>query len=180
MSRLCFDKADALHALDKAVRAIEVTDAESLCEYIKGFWQLIYDHKMFGYVYDIYDDNIELYRENGFVLRGIPAVEHGVMKLCGAFPDLRLEIADIFAVPDGEDAYKVWMRCYLTGTNKGPSIYGPPSGGRLESGKALSMSAIYVHKVDGEWLIYRERTMRPCDCIRAACTGDKSFTSLEM
>lgn len=180
MSRICFERADALHAKDRAIRGIQVTDAESLCRYLKGFWELIYNHKMFGYVYDIYADTIEVFRENGMVLRGIPEVEHDVMCLCGAFPDLRVDIADVFAVPDGEDSYKVWMRYYFTGTNKGPSIYGPPTGGRLEGGKALNMSAFYVRKLDGEWLIYRERTMHPCDCIRAACTGDKSFSNLEL
>ena len=55
----------ALHAHEKALRAIQVTDADTLCAYLKGFWEFIYNHKMFGCVYDIYSDDIELYRENG-------------------------------------------------------------------------------------------------------------------
>lgn len=102
------------------------------------------------------------------------------MAICGAFPDLKVDIADIFAVPTGEDGYKVWMRYYFTGTNKGPSIYGPPTGLRMEGKKALNLSAFYLRKIDGEWLIVLERTMHPCDYIRAVCTGDKSFSSLEM
>ena len=72
---ICFERADALHAHEKALRAIQVTDADTLCAYLKGFWEFIYNHKMFGCVYDIYSDDIEVRRENGFVLRGIPAVE---------------------------------------------------------------------------------------------------------
>ena len=64
---ICFERADALHAHEKALRAIQVTDADTLCAYLKGFWEFIYNHKMFGCVYDIYSDDIELYRENGFV-----------------------------------------------------------------------------------------------------------------
>lgn len=180
MSQICFERADALHAHEAAIRAIEVKDAESACAYLKGFWEFIYNHKMFGCVYDIYADEIELYRENGFVQRSIPEVEQETMALCGAFPDLKVDIADIFAVPMGEDGYKVWMRYYFTGTNKGPSVYGPPTGLRMEGEKALNLSAFYLRKIDGEWLIVLERTMHPCDYIRAVCTGDKSFTSLEM
>lgn len=177
---ICFERADALHAHEAALRTLEVTDGDSLCAYLKGFWEFIYNHKMFGCVYDIYDDGIEVYRENGFVLRGIQEVEHAVMNLCAAFPDLQVRIADIFAVPDGEDAYRVWMRYYFTGTNRAYSLYGPPTGLKLEGDKAVNLSDFHVKKIDGEWLIVLERTMRPCDYLRAVCTGDKSFSSLEM
>ena len=113
MSHICFERADALHAHEAAIRAIEVKDADSLCAYLKGFWEFIYNHKMFNCVYDIYDDNIELYRENGMLLRSIPEVEHDVMKICAAFPDLHVDIEDIFAVPGPEDTYRVWMRYYF-------------------------------------------------------------------
>ncbi|HJB56567.1 MAG TPA: ester cyclase [Candidatus Flavonifractor intestinipullorum] len=180
MSMVCFERADALHAHEKALRAIQVTDADSLCAYLKGFWEFIYNHKMFGCVYDIYADGIELARENGFTLHGIPAVERDIMTLCAAFPNLQVNIADIFAVPNGENAYRVWMRYYFTGTNTAYSIYGAPTGLRMEGEKALNMSAFYVENIDGEWLIVSEKTVHPCDYIRAVCTGDKSFTSLEM
>ena len=175
-----FEYADALLAHEKALRAIQVNDAESLCAYLKGFWEFIYNYKMFNCVYDIYNDNVEVYRENGFVLEGIPAVERNIMSMCTAFPDLQVEIATIFAAPKGKDAYQVWMRYYFTGTNKGPSIYGPPTGLKLEREKALNLSSFQVAKVDDEWLIVSEKTGRCCDYIRATCTGDKSFTSLEL
>ena len=62
---ICFERADALHAHEKALTAIQVTDADTLCAYLKGFWEFIYNHKMFGCVYDIYSDDIEVRRENG-------------------------------------------------------------------------------------------------------------------
>ena len=93
MSMVCFELSRELHEQEKAVRGIQIADADSLCNYLKGFWEFIYNHKMFGCVYDIYSDDIEVRRENGFVLRGIPAVEHAVMRLCSAFPDLKAEVA---------------------------------------------------------------------------------------
>ena len=60
MSMECFERVDALHAHEKALRSIKVTDGDSLCAYLKGFWEFIYNYKMFGCVYDIYDDGIEL------------------------------------------------------------------------------------------------------------------------
>ena len=180
MSMVCFELSRELHEQEKVVRGIQIADADSLCNYLKGFWEFIYNHKMFGCVYDIYSDDIEVRRENGFVLRGIPAVEHAVMRLCSAFPDLKAEVATIFASSQGENRYQVWMRYYFSGTNTGPSIYGPPTGLKLEKEKALNISSFHVEKIDGEWLIAHETTGLCCDYIRAVCTGDKRFSCLEI
>ena len=172
--------AKALHAHETALRSIQITDADSLCAYLKGFWEFIYNYKMINCVYDIYGDDIEVFQENGFVLRGIPAVEQDVLRMCAAFPDLQIHIATIFAAPKGEDAYQVWMRYYLTGTNTGPSIYGPPTGLKLEQEKSLNICSYQVARIDGEWLIVSEKMGRCSDHIRAVCTGDTSFSSLKL
>ena len=180
MSMVCFERSDALHAHEQKIRAIQVTDAASLCEYLKGYWEFIYNHKMFGCVYDIYADGVILNRENGIVLHDIPAVQHDIMKICAAFPDLHVDIRDIFAVPEGENGYKVWMRYYFTGTNKNYSVYGAPTGMKLEEGKAINLSDFHVQNIDGEWLITYEYTAHPCDYMRYVCTGDASFTDLKV
>lgn len=177
MSFICFQRADALHEHEKKLRAIEVTDAGSLCTYLAEYFKFIYNHKMFGCVYDIYTDYAKVHRENGQVIDGIPAIEHDVMKLCTSFPDLTINIPDIFAVPNGENAYKVWMRHYFIGTNTGYSQYGPPTGIQMTEDQALSLSAFYVEKIEDEWLIVDEYTGRPSDYLRYACTGDPSFSS---
>ena len=180
MSMVCFDLCDQLHAQEALVKSIEVTDAESLCAYLKGYWEFIYNHKMFGSVYDIYAYEIVIRRENGFGLKGISSVEHAVMRLCSAFPDLKIDVATIFASPCGEDTYQVWMRYYFTGTNTGPSIYGTATGLKLEKEKALNLSSFLVKKIDGEWLIVSETTGLCCDHIRAVCTGDTGFSALKL
>lgn len=171
MSMVCFERADALHAHEKMVREIEVTDSNSLCAYLKGFWELIYNYKMFGCVYDIYADGIQAIHANGFTFSSIADVEFEIMKLCATFPDLRVNIADIFAVPDDQSSYRVWMRYYFTGKNSSHSMYGAPTGLCMEGEKALNLSVFHVQNIDGEWLITLERTARPHDYIRAVCTG---------
>lgn len=102
------------------------------------------------------------------------------MQLCAVFPNLRMEVADIFAVPNGDSGYKVWMRYYFSCTNKEPSIYGPPSGLAMEKEKAINMSSFHVENVDGEGLIISEKTAHCCDYIRAVCTGDSIFSHLDL
>ena len=47
MSMVCFELSRELHEQEKAVRGIQIADADSLCNYLKGFWEFIYNHKMF-------------------------------------------------------------------------------------------------------------------------------------
>lgn len=177
MSFISFQRADAVHEQEAKAKAIQVTDAASVCEYLKEYFTLIYNHKMFGYVYDIYADNITVKRENGQILKGIPAVELEIMQMNTAFPDLTVSIKDIFAVPNGENGFKVWMRYYFAGTNNGYRIYGPPTGLSMTGDQAINLSVYYLEKVENEWLITGEMTGRPCDWIRAVCTGDSSFAA---
>ena len=48
MSMVCFGLAEQLHAKEQEIRSIPVTDADSLCAYLKAYWEFIYNHKMFG------------------------------------------------------------------------------------------------------------------------------------
>ena len=50
MSMVCFELSRELHEQEKAVRGIQIADADSLCNYLTGFWEFIYNHKMFGCV----------------------------------------------------------------------------------------------------------------------------------
>lgn len=59
-------------------------------------------------------------------------------------------------MPKG-DAYEVWMRYYFTGTNSSYSVYGAPSGLRMEGDKGLNLSLFYAEKIDDEWLITAEK-----------------------
>ena len=179
MAMICYQRADALHAHEEKLRAIQVQDADSLCAYLKGFWEFIFNHKMFGCVYDIYADNIEVTTANGVVYQGIQAVKQELLNLSAAFPDLQVRIEEIFAMPKG-DSYEVWMRYYFEGTNSAYSVYGAPTGLRMEGDKGLNLSLFYVEKIEDEWLIVGEKTGRPCDYIRAVCTGDDSFTHVTM
>ena len=106
MSTYCLEQAEQLHADLADLKAIEVKDADSVCAYIKGYWEFIINHKMFGSIWDIYADEIEVRRENGFSLVGIQAVENNYMNLCAAFPDLHMDVAAIFAAPAGESNVK--------------------------------------------------------------------------
>lgn len=168
-------KADRLYdemmAVDKAIKELEVTDEATMAKYIKLYTELIYDHKWIGSVYDIYADDAKLYRENGVLFDGVHEIMKETLKFTSAFPDLKLQLRDVFAVKKG-DSYKVWRYFAMEGTNKNVSIYGPATGKPLDTDACISMSMATVEFINGRWQIVRDFTMYSIDNIREACTQD--------
>jgi hypothetical protein len=167
-------KADRLYQeildLEKAAEAIVVDGPESLTEYARLLTTLIFTHKEIGNVYDLYADDVVVYRENGYRLVGSHEVMKDLTVFLSAFPDLCVNYADSFAVKKG-DVYKLWRHFNLDGHNLGHSVYGPPTGKELGGPKCIVMNMATVAITDGKPKIVKEFTMYSSDWIRAVCGG---------
>lgn len=159
-------------SVNDAITGMNVKDEASLAEYFRLYTELIFNHKWIGSLYDIYADDVKVYRENGGVLEGAHAVMKDALKLTAAFPDMKIIMRDTFAVKQGED-YKLWRYYAMTGTNKTYSVYGPATGKPLKENACIAMSMSTVRQLCGRWQIVKEFTMYSMDEIRAACTTDR-------
>lgn len=167
-------KADKLYdemmEIDKKIKTMTVDDEASITEYFRMYTALIYDYKWIGSIYDIYSDDAKLYRENGLLLDGAHAVMKDTLRFTAAFPDLKIDLRDIFAVKSGENEYKLWRYYAMSGTNRSDSIYGKPTNKSLNSDACIAMSMSTVQKINDRWQIVREFTMYSSDVIRETCT----------
>jgi len=84
----------------------------------------------------------------GRQMRGMKALEEAVWSTKRAFPDLQIHVTDVFCVGNDIDGYKTVMPDVLTGTNTGPSVYGPPTGKRATWG---GIALCYVQRIGGKW-----------------------------
>jgi len=80
--------------------------------------------------------------------QGMAALKDLVWRTKRAFPDLQIHVTDVFCTGNDVDGYKTAMPDVLTGTNTGPSAFGPPTGRKVAyNGVALC----YVQRVKGRW-----------------------------
>lgn len=101
------------------------------------------------------------YRERGpggRALFGREEVQSDIVSLMGAFPDLQMDIDDIFWDDDRRRGCRSSTRWTLLGTNTGPSAYGPPTNAYLR------LSGITNHRIeDGQfvegWTAYSELSL---------------------
>merc|ERR1712203_526525 len=72
-----------------------------------------------------------------------------------AFPDIKIHITDCVCKGNDNDGYKCAMPDVLTGTNLGPSAYGPPTG-RFARWTGLVESLVKRNPATGQWQYYAE------------------------
>lgn len=166
-------KADRLYeeivSLEQTLKAMEVNSEESLTEYFKAYTSLIFEYKQVGYLYDIYADDVTVYRENGYRLNSAHEVMKDASAFLASFPDLSLTFMDAFAVKR-DNCYKLSRSYYLDGTNRSDSQYGPPTFKSLEGEKCIVINLATVEIKDNRPQITKEFTMYSSEWIRNVCT----------
>jgi len=100
---------------------------------------------------DDIDQNIEKYFYRDWVsysdqgvVRGMDALKAMIHSKRTAFPDLRIYIQDVMCYGNDIDGYKLVQPDVITGTNLGPTEFGPATGHQVNY---RGLSLVYVQKV---------------------------------
>jgi hypothetical protein len=109
------------------------------------------------------DGAIEKYFHEGYVnagswgRRGIgkTALRSAVYNEMQAFPDIKIHITDCVCKGNDVDGYKCAMPDVLTGTNLGPSAYGPATG-KQARWTGMVESLVKQNPATGQWQYYAE------------------------
>jgi len=86
---------------------------------------------------------------------GKQALREAILSEMRAFPDIKIHITDCVCKGNDLDGYKCAMPDVLTGTNLGPSAYGPPTG-RFARWTGLVESLVKKNPATGQWQYYAE------------------------
>merc|ERR1712039_746921 len=86
---------------------------------------------------------------------GKKALRDAVLTEMRAFPDIAIHITDCSCNGNDDDGYKCSMPDVLTGTNLGPSSYGPATG-RYARWTGIVQSLVKQNPKTGQWQYYAE------------------------
>lgn len=139
------------HSLDSKEDAVAFAEAVT---------KLIWDHKLPGRIYEYYDENIVYQGPSGKRLTNLDDAVLEVLAMQAAFPDMKVHITESFASGDEKTGFKVYQRSYCEGTNKGPSIYGPPNGVKLDEKNSLGQTVYVLKNIQNQWKIVHEYSIR--------------------
>ncbi len=86
---------------------------------------------------------------------GISAYAAFVASLRGSFPDLQVEVDEVYWMGSAREGFVSSVRWSADGTHAGAGAYGPPSGRRVQIW-GLSQHRIVAGRVSHEWTLFNE------------------------
>ena len=142
------DKPDYLEAPRKAGGF----DVE---EFIRRTWHNIWNRRSLREVARAYDQSLNFRGATGRAFYGRGEYQSFILSIMAMFPDLALQIDDIYWMGNDADGYLVSVRWSLTGTHRGNGVYGAPSGRRVNMW-GITQQEILGGLITKEWMLFNE------------------------
>lgn len=128
-----------------------------IVDYIIKITHEIWEEKAVGKLYDYYANTIRLHTSSGPIY-GREAVFAGTLATLAAYPDRRLYGDEVIWGGDDVKGFYSSHRLVHTGTNRGWSLYGPPTGNKIEY-YAIADCVCKENMIVEEWLVRDELTL---------------------
>ena len=124
-------------------------------DFIQVTYHNIWNRRMLGTVRQAYIPQMNFRGSTNRVFYGRGEYQSFVLSILAMFPDLALQIDDIYWMGNDQDGYLTSLRWSITGTHRGYGIYGTPTG------RPIKMWGISQHQIkDGlitdEWMLFNE------------------------
>jgi predicted ester cyclase len=78
-----------------------------------------------------------------------------ILSMMAMFPDLALQVDDVYWMGNDQDGYMASVRWSISGTHRGWGIYGPPTGRPVRMW-GISQHQIKDGKIAQEWMLFNE------------------------
>ncbi|MEM7133004.1 MAG: ester cyclase [Chloroflexota bacterium] len=124
-------------------------------DFIQVTYQNIWNRRMLGTVRQAYAPQMRLHGSTNRTYVGRGEYQSFILSMMAMFPDLALQIDDIYWMGNDTDGYMTSVRWSITGTHLGMGIYGPPTG------RPINMWGITQHEIRNgqitqEWMLFNE------------------------
>ena len=150
-----FGEVERTQGQGKPVRLpVPAADAD-LEQVLRHGYHQIWNWRDLGAVDRLYAPNLRYHGPTGREFYGRGEYKSFVLSLLAMFPDLGLQVDDVYHMGNPEDGFSTSVRWSAVGTHRGHGVYGPPTGRRV------LIWGITQHRVVGgavteEWMMFNE------------------------
>ena len=131
------------------------SDSFDVEDFIHVTYNNIWNRRMLATVQQAYAPTLRVRSSTGRVYYGRSQYQSFILSILAMFPDLALQVDDIYWMGNDKDGYNVAVRWSITGTHRGHGIYGPPSG-RPVYMWGISQHRIKNEQIFEEWMLFNE------------------------
>ena len=124
-------------------------------DFIRRAFHYIWNWRLVGKIDDAYAATMRFHGPTDREFYGRGEYKSFVLSLMAMFPDLVLQIDDLYWMGNAAEGYRVSVRWSIVGTHRGAGVYGPPTGRRIGIW-GISQQRIQHGRVAEEWMVFNE------------------------
>jgi predicted ester cyclase len=134
------------------VDPIDGFDVDAFC---RGNFDTVWNKNHYAYLKEIYVENFSFYGPSDRVSQGCDAYQKFVESMCTSFPDLQLQVDEVYWMGNDTDGYISSIRWSATATHLGDTLYPGPQGCEVQLW-GITQQKISDGKIEAEWTLFNE------------------------
>lgn len=124
-------------------------------DFLRGMYQDVWNRRALNRLQDCYAPNVRYHGATDREFYSVNAVKSFNLSILAMFPDLSMQIDDLYWMGNADDGYRVSVRWSIVGTHRGYGIYGAPSGKQIYMW-GISQHVIQNERIIEEWTLFNE------------------------
>jgi predicted ester cyclase len=137
------------HLPPQAANGFDVED------FVRRAYHYIWNWRLVGKIDDAYGATMRFHGPTDREFYGRGEYKSFVLSIMAMFPDLALQIDDLYWMGNDTEGYLASVRWSIIGTHRGVGVYGPPSGRRITMW-GITQQRIQHGRIVAEWMVFNE------------------------
>ena len=96
--------------------------------FVHAFYQNVWNRRMLGDLDELLAPGVTLHAVTDREYQGIGHYRHFVLSMLAMFPDLAINVDEVYWMGNPQEGYSVAVRWSGEATHRGFGVYGPPTG----------------------------------------------------
>jgi predicted ester cyclase len=148
-------------ALRSAVRPsgplsmVEPTSGFDVDRFVRDHFEALWNRGDYAGLGTAYDDNFSFQGPTDRAFRGARGYREMLAEIRGAFPDLVLQVDEVYWMGNDEQGYLTSVRWSADGTHLGGGLYGEPTGADVQIW-GITQHRIRNGRIVAEWALFNE------------------------
>ncbi len=137
--------------------AVPFPDApeDDIRTFVEATFHNIWNRRNFGAIDRVYQPSVVVQGSTGRLYRGTGQLRSFVMSMVAMFPDISLQVNDLYWMGNPEEGFQVSIRWGAQGTHRGNGPYGEPTGREVNLW-GISQWKMKDGRVEQEWMMFNE------------------------
>ena len=124
-------------------------------DFLRRVYHYVWNWRLPGKVDDAYVPTMRFHGPTDRELYGRGEYKSFVLSIMAMFPDLVVQVDDVYWMGNEQEGFKASVRWSLVGTHRGMGIYGPPTGRRVNMW-GITQHTIENGRIVEDWMLFNE------------------------